>query len=124
MSKETDENKAIIQLFLDAWNSRRPDAFDDLVAPNVVRHCEATPDVQIRSLDHLKDFLRQDTTTFPDSVQTIRLMVAEKNLVAAWATYEGTQQGPIGPFPPSGRKAQFDLGQCSASKPERSRNGG
>ena len=56
MSKETDENKAIIQLFLDAWNSRRPDAFDDLVAPNVVRHCEATPDVQIRSLDHLKGF--------------------------------------------------------------------
>ena len=110
MSKETDENKAIIQLFLDAWNSRRPDAFDDLVAPNVVRHCEATPDVQIRSLDHVKDFLRQDTTIFPDSVQTIRLMVAEKNLVAAWATYEGTQQGPIGPFPPSGRKAQFDFG--------------
>ena len=124
MSKETDENKAIIQLFLDAWNSRRPDAFDDLVAPNVVRHCEATPDVQIRSLDHLKDFLRQDTTIFPDSVQTIRLMVAEKNLVAAWATYEGTQQGPMGPFHRRGRRRSLISGQCSASKAERSQSGG
>jgi predicted ester cyclase len=57
-----------------------------------------------------KKFLRQDAAVFPDSVQTIKLLVAEGNLVAAWTTYEGTQQGPMGPFPPSGRKAQFDFG--------------
>jgi predicted ester cyclase len=47
---------------------------------------------------------------FPTRSQTIKFMVAEGNLVAAWTTYEGTQQGPLGPFPPSGRKAQFDFG--------------
>ena len=45
----------------------------------------------------VKEFLRQDTAVFPDSVQTIKLLVAEGNLVAAWTTYEGTQQGPMGP---------------------------
>ena len=46
----------------------------------------------------------------PDGYQTIKLLVAEGDLVAAWATYKGTQQGPMGPFPPSGRKVEFDFG--------------
>ena len=103
MSARTEQNKAIIRRFFDAWNGRQPDAFDDLIAPDVVRHCEATPDIEARSLDQIKEFLRQDTAVFPDPVQTIKLLVAEGNLVAAWTTYEG-------PFPPSGRKAQFDFG--------------
>jgi predicted ester cyclase len=109
MSTRTEQNKAVIRRFFDGWNSREPDAFDDLIAPNVVRHCQATPGVETHSLDQVKEFL-QDTLIFPDSVQTIKLLVAEGDLVAAWATYEGTQQGPMGPFPPSGRTAQFDFG--------------
>jgi steroid delta-isomerase-like uncharacterized protein len=105
----TEQNKATIRRFFDAWNSRQPDVFDDLMASDVVRHCEATPGV-VQSLDQVKDFLRKDSGTFPDSVQTIKLLMAEGNLVAVWATYEGTQQGPMGPFPPSGRKEQFDFG--------------
>ena len=42
--------------------------------------------------------------------KTIKLLLAEGDLVAAWTTYEGTQRGPMGPFPPSGRKAKFDFG--------------
>ena len=110
MSTTTEQNKAVIRRFFDAWNSRQPDTFDDLIAPNVVRHCEATPGIEARSLHQVKEFLRQDTAVFPDSVQTIKLLLAEGNLVAAWTTYEGTQQGTMGPFPPSGRKAQFDFG--------------
>ena len=106
----TEKNKAVIRRFFDAWNSRQPEAFDNLLTADVVRHCEATPGVEGRSLDQIKEFLRQDTAVFPDSVQTIKLLVAEGNLVAAWTTYEGTQRGPMGPFPPSGRKAQFDFG--------------
>ena len=110
MTKATEQNKTVIRRFLDAWNSRQPEAFDALVATEVVRHCEATPDVEIRSLDQLKEFLRLDTAVFPDSVQTITHLVAEGNLVAAWTTYEGTQTGAMGPFPPSGAKAKFDFG--------------
>ena len=116
MNTTTEQNKALIRRFFDAWNSRQPDAFDDLITPNVVRHCEATPGVEVRNLDQVKEFLRQDTAVFPDSVQTIKLLVAEGNLVAAWTTYEGTQQGPMGPFPPSGRRAQFDFGAVLGGK--------
>jgi steroid delta-isomerase-like uncharacterized protein len=110
MSTTTEPNKAIIRQFFEAWNSRQPEAFDELVAPDVVRHCQATPGLDVYSLDQLKEFLRLDTEVFPDSVQTLKHLVAEGNLVAAWATYEGTQQGSIGPLPPSGARAQFDFG--------------
>ena len=110
MSTTTEQNKAVVRRFFDAWNNRQPDVFDDLITMDVVRHCEATPGVEARSLDQVKEFLRQDTAVFPDSVQTIKLLVAEGDLVAAWTTYEGTQRGHMGPFPPSGRKAQFDFG--------------
>lgn len=106
----TEQNKAVIRRFLDAWNSRQPEAFDELVSQNVVRHCEATPLSDVRSLADLKEFLRQDTAVFPDSVQTLVHLVAEGDLVAAWSTYEGTQEGQMGPFPPSGIKTKFDFG--------------
>ena len=110
MSTITEHNKAVIRRFVEAWNDRQPEAFDEFIAPNVVRHCQATPAVEIRSLNQLKEFLRQDTATFPDSKQTIVHMVAEDNFVGVWATYEGTQRGPIGPLPASGARAQFDFG--------------
>lgn len=110
MTTTTEQNKAIIQRFFDAWNSRQPDVFNGLMASDVVRHCEATPGMQIRSLDQVKEFLTQDSQIFPDSVQTIKLLIAEGDLVAAWSTYEGTQRGPMGPFPPSGRTVEFDFG--------------
>jgi predicted ester cyclase len=37
-------------------------------------------------------------------------MLAEGDLVAIWATYEGTQRGQMGPFPPSGKKMRVDFG--------------
>jgi predicted ester cyclase len=96
--------------FFDAWNSRRPDVFDAIIAADVLRHCEATPGVEARNLDQVKEFLRLDTAVFPDSVQTVKLLVAEGDLVAVWTRYEGTQQGAMGPFPPSGRRVRFDFG--------------
>lgn len=110
MNTMIEQNKAVIRRFFDAWNDREPDAFDGLMAPDVVRHCEATPGVEARSVEQIKEFLWQDTAVFPDSVQTIKLLVAEGNMVATWVTYEGTQRGAMGPFPPSGRRAKFDFG--------------
>ena len=110
MSTATEQNKTVIRRFLDAWNNRQPEVFDELIAADVVRHCEATPGVEIRSLEHLKDFLRQDTAIFPDSKQTILSMAAEGDLVGVWATYEGTQRGPIGSLPASGARTQFSFG--------------
>lgn len=109
MSTRVDDNKALVRRFGEAMNSRQLDILDDIVDPHFIRHCQATPDVDVRSLQGFKEFLRQDTAVFPDSIQTARHAVAEGNLVAVWATYEGTQRGPMGPFPASGRRMKLDF---------------
>src|SRR5690349_6481705 len=98
MSTTTEQNKTVIRRFFEAWINRQPEVFDELIAPDVVRHCQATP-IEVRSLDQLKEFLQRDTAIFPDSTQAIAHMAAEGDLVGIWATYEGTQRGPIGPLP-------------------------
>lgn len=109
MGTTVEENKALVRRFGEAMNSRQLDLLDDIVAPDFIRHCQATPDVHVRSLQEFKEFLRQDTAVFPDSIQTARHIVADGDLVAVWETYEGTQKGPMGPFPASGRRIQLDI---------------
>jgi steroid delta-isomerase-like uncharacterized protein len=110
MSTSVEENKLLVQRFGEAMNNRQFDLLDEIVAPDFVRHCQATPDVDVRSLEAFKGYLRQDATVFPDSVQTLRHQVAEGDFVAVWVTYEGTQKGPMGPFPPSGKKMHLEFG--------------
>lgn len=104
-----EANKEIVRRFVSAINERDFDALDDVVAPDVVRHSPSTPDVTVSDRDELKAFLRQDLAAVPDAVQTIRLMVAEGDNVAVWANYAGTQDGPLGPFPASGRPVDLDF---------------
>ena len=82
MGTTVEENKAVVRRFGEAMNSRQLDVLDEIVAPDFVRHCQATPDVKVRSLEAFKEFLRQDTAVFPDSIQTARHIVAEGALVA------------------------------------------
>ncbi|MBW0106936.1 ester cyclase, partial [Pseudonocardia sp. KRD291] len=105
-----DEIRQLMQRLEDAMNSRELDLLDDILSEDFVRHCEATPDFDVRSREDFKDFLRSNTESFPDNVQTFRHVVVEGDRAGIWCTYEGTQQGPLGPFPASGKKAAFDFG--------------
>jgi steroid delta-isomerase-like uncharacterized protein len=94
----------------EAMNSRQLDLLDDIVADDFVRHCQATPDFDVRSRDDFKEFLRQNTASFPDNVQTFVQVVVEGERAGIWVTYEGTQTGAFGPFPASDRTVSFDFG--------------
>jgi steroid delta-isomerase-like uncharacterized protein len=92
---------------VNAINERNLDALDALVAPDVVRKSAATAGVTVNSLDDFKQFLRGDFATVPDSVMTINIIFGNDQFVAMRVIYSGTQQGQMGPFPPSGK--HFDL---------------
>lgn len=104
-----EANKEVVRRFVAAMNERRFDDLDELVSPDLVRHSPSTPGLEVRSLEQFKDFLRGDLESVPDSRQEIRMMVAEGDLVATWATYSGTQEGQLGPFPPTGRRVEADF---------------
>jgi steroid delta-isomerase-like uncharacterized protein len=107
---DPEQIRDLIRRLEEAMNSRKLELLDDIVADDFVRHCEATPDFDVRSLEDFKEFLRQNTTSFPDNVQTFVQVVVEGDRAGIWTTYEGTQDGPLGPFPATGRTVHFDFG--------------
>lgn len=107
LADESSENKERVLRMAAAINDRDFDALDGLVAQDVRRHSAATPEVKVESLEEFKDFLRQDIATCPDSRQVVNMILAEGDMVAVHATYVGTQTGPMGPFPPTGKSLEI-----------------
>lgn len=85
------------------------DKLDDYISADYVRHCQATPDVNVTSLESLKEFLARDRETVSDPKMVLHRLLAEDDLVAFWATYSGIQDGPMGPFPATGRRMELDF---------------
>lgn len=105
-----DGNKAVVRAMVEAINERDLDRLDGLVAPDVVRHSQSTPGVRVRSLEDFKAFLEGDFASVPDSRITCPMVIAEGDHVATWCQYAGTQDGPFGPYPPSGKELRLDFG--------------
>lgn len=104
-----ERNKGLVRRFVAAINARDREGLARVVTADVVRHSPATPDVRVASFDDLWSFLEQDFAAIPDSVVTLETLVAEGDLVACWATYSGSQTGPMGPFPPSNERVSMDF---------------
>ena len=104
-----EANKMIVRAFAEAGNRNDLEAFDTLLAPDFVRHCEATPEIAVTSCEEFKQFYRDTANTFPDQRMTLDTLIAEGDRVAFWGTFSGTQEGPMGPFPPTGRRLESDV---------------
>jgi steroid delta-isomerase-like uncharacterized protein len=104
-----EENKAIVRRFVDAVNARDYDALEAVTAPDIVRHCPATPDVVVRSREDLRRFLTGDAEIFPDNRMQLDTVTAEGDLVAFWATYTGTQEGAMGSFAASRKRVSVEF---------------
>ena len=107
--RQAEDNKQVFLRSIDAINNKNFEALNDLGIPNFVRHCQATPDVKVNSLEDFKNYLRQDSAIFPDSRLTIDHLVAEGNFVAFHGTYVATQKEPMGPFPPSNKQMSIEI---------------
>lgn len=106
----SEANKNLVRAFAEAGNANNLDAFDTLLAPDFVRHCEATPEVTVTSCEGFKEFYRETAKTFPDQRMTLHALVAEGDSVAFWGAFSGTQEGPMGPFPPTGKRLESQIG--------------
>ena len=109
MSSAKPDARAMVNEFFDAMNSRELNRLDAIVSANFVRHCEATPDVEVHSLEDFKAFLDAYTAVFPDNVQTPIHIAADGDLIGIFATYEGTHLGPFGAFAATQKRAKFDF---------------
>jgi steroid delta-isomerase-like uncharacterized protein len=97
------DNKVLVRDFVDAVNRQDWPAVRRIVDPEFVRHSVAAGEPGVRCAEDLIAFLRTEFETFPDAVETLLDLVAEDDKVAARHRFRGTQLGPMGPHPPSGR---------------------
>lgn len=99
-----EQNKAIIRGSLDAMNNQQWDEMDKYFAADFKRYSQATPDIEINSLEEMKVFVKEWYVAFPDARMDLKMITAENDLVAVWGTFVGTHQAQMGPFPPTGKQ--------------------
>jgi steroid delta-isomerase-like uncharacterized protein len=84
-------NKALIQQYVEAWNTGHLALMDELLAPDVA--CRFYGFAEVRGLEAFKQLTPPWTTVFPDSWFTIETIIAEDDLVAVHYSWRGTHQG-------------------------------
>jgi len=105
-SAELSENKDLVRRFTEAGNAADWGALEEVVAEDFTRHSAATAGPQVTSRDEFIELQKVFISSFPDQHVTLRQLVAEGDLVAALATYSGTQTGPMGNFPATGNAVE------------------
>lgn len=99
--RPADPRDAVVAL-VDAVNGQDWSAVEALVAEAFVRHSDAGGDTHGRK--QLIAFLKGEHVTFPDAHGELEAVIVEGGLVAAWHMFTGTQDGPLGEHPPTGRR--------------------
>lgn len=83
-----EENKAIVQRFVEAYNNRSLDLFDDLVAPDYIDHAH-----QQQGLESFKRLFKLAFKAFPDWHENIEDIIAEGDKVWVRVKATGTHTG-------------------------------
>jgi steroid delta-isomerase-like uncharacterized protein len=101
--------KRVVREFVDAVNRQDWRRFDDLVAPDFVRHSSTFRQSHVTNRDARREFLVAEFKTFPDARELINFLVAEGDKVAVHSHCQATQQGPMGKLPATGRVLSADF---------------
>jgi steroid delta-isomerase-like uncharacterized protein len=100
-----EQNKAVVRHVHEEIARGEIGVFDEVLTPNYIRHCQAMPpDLQeLHGTEQFKAFVKEFLEAVPDCHETIDLMIAEGDKVAYITTMTGTQTGPMGDLPASGK---------------------
>jgi len=99
-------NKKLVQTFNDATNGADWDALAEVVADDFARHSAATQGPPVKSRDEFVALQQEFLKSFPDQRVTIEHIIAEGDYVAIRAVYTGTQKGPMGDMPATGKSVE------------------
>jgi steroid delta-isomerase-like uncharacterized protein len=103
-----EQNKAIVRTFVEAVNAQDWKRLEAIIASNFVRHDPMGGKPGVQSCADLVQFLQNEYVTFPDAHETIEDLIAEGDKVAVRHRFQGTQQGWMGAYPPSGKTLTAD----------------
>ena len=99
----SEELKAKILRWTEAWNTGNLDMLDEVFAANLVYHVPPFPDMI--GLEAHKHFIADSRRSYPDFHLTLDEIVVQGNTTATRWTWRGTFAGPSSsiPIPPTGK---------------------
>lgn len=109
-AKLEEANKAVVMGVAEAMNNLDYDKMSEFLAEDYIRHCQATPEVTVKSRDDFIALMKGFEGAFPDGRVRIDMLIAEGDLVALWGSYLGTHTGPMGDIPATGKKIDSEMG--------------
>jgi len=105
-----EEAKALVEKELEIWNEGNLALADELFAPDYVLHEVDISEDRV-GIDAYKEYVIGTRTMFPDyNLTTEEIIVKDDKIVWRW-TCTGTNTGPMGDIPPTGKKVRFS-GVC------------
>ncbi len=108
MSAESERNKAMVrELTEHVWNRHAFDRIPEFYSPAYV--ADYRPYAPVRE-GHaaVRGMVERAWAAFPDYHEELHELIAEGPLVVARFTVSGTQSGPWGVLPATGKRVQFD----------------
>ena len=98
----SEENKALMQQFIDGMNAQDPSFVGRFVAPNYVEH-DPMPG-QAPGAQGLQDMMQMFYAGFPDMKGTVNQIISEGDVVSVALTTTGTHNGDFMGIPATGKK--------------------
>jgi steroid delta-isomerase-like uncharacterized protein len=105
----TGSNKEVVRAVAQAMNEGRYDDLGLYIAATYHRHCQATPEAVVETLDDFKSLMKMYSGAFPDGQVEIYELIAEGDMVAVVGTYRGTHSAPMGPYPATGKTVDSEF---------------
>ena len=98
-----ETNKATLRRMLQRLSAGDIGGFAEGLAPDYVRHCQAMPAglQELSGREAMHRWLVANQATFPDYHEEVESLVGEGDFVAWRSRGAGTQDGALGPFPPT-----------------------
>ena len=101
-----EEAKALGDRYIKARNEVNLALLDEIMDPEIVVHDAGYPE-DIVGLEALKNYYTGNHKAFPDFYATIDEMIVKGDKIVWLWTITGTNTGPLGDLPPTGRKVRF-----------------
>ena len=96
-----EANKAVVQRYLEMWDTGNLDIADEVLAPDFVDH---TRPHQAPGPEGVKENITTFRSGFPDATHTITHMIGEGDTVAFRFARRGKHKGMFAGFPPTGKE--------------------
>ena len=104
--KAEEEMKALMDSYIEIWNEGNLSLLDEILSPKFVRH-QVDISEDIIGIDAMKENVTFYRTGYPDFNVTFDELIIKGDSIAERWTATGTNTGPFGDLPPTGKKTKI-----------------